>query len=241
MKKIMMLATILVAGLFIMPNVYAEYNGETGTVTENSGKDSVGDSNVTGVVDSTDPKNVVITYNALSLKVIGQNDGGQNRGKDAAWVGFHIETPTGAEVSTAKFKVGDDATFGNTADKDGNYYFSITAEDLQKAIDSGTPIIKKISFSWDGTGDEVDQTVTIIIDPAKVVLTAKDSDEVEFNGPEEKQQLDEQKAKEAEAAAAKEEKEENNPNTSDINLYLLLSLIAVSGCGIAYTVKRRFN
>lgn len=35
--------------------------------------------------------------------------------------------------------------------------------------------------------------------------------------------------------------EEANPNTSDINLYLLLSLIAVSGCGIVYTVKRRFN
>ncbi len=32
-----------------------------------------------------------------------------------------------------------------------------------------------------------------------------------------------------------------NPNTSDINLYLLLGLIAVSGCGIAYIVKRRFN
>ncbi len=36
-------------------------------------------------------------------------------------------------------------------------------------------------------------------------------------------------------------KEEANPNTSDINLYLLLSLIAASGCGIAYTIKRRFN
>ncbi len=36
-------------------------------------------------------------------------------------------------------------------------------------------------------------------------------------------------------------KEETNPNTSDISLYLLVSLIAVSGCGIAYTVKRRFN
>ncbi len=32
-----------------------------------------------------------------------------------------------------------------------------------------------------------------------------------------------------------------NPDTSDINLYLLLSLIAVSGCGVAYTIKRRFN
>ncbi len=32
-----------------------------------------------------------------------------------------------------------------------------------------------------------------------------------------------------------------NPDTSDINLYLLLSLIAVSGCGIAYTIKKRFN
>ena len=36
-------------------------------------------------------------------------------------------------------------------------------------------------------------------------------------------------------------KEENNPNTSDINLYLLLSLIAASGLGISYTVKKRFN
>ncbi len=32
-----------------------------------------------------------------------------------------------------------------------------------------------------------------------------------------------------------------NPDTSDINLYLLLSLIAVSGCGLTYTVKKRFN
>lgn len=32
-----------------------------------------------------------------------------------------------------------------------------------------------------------------------------------------------------------------NPDTSDINLYLLLTMMVVSGCGIAYSFKRRFN
>ena len=68
MKKFMMLATILVAGLLFIPNVYADYNGELGTVTENSGKDSVGDSDVSSVVKNGTSKDVVIEYNALDLK-----------------------------------------------------------------------------------------------------------------------------------------------------------------------------
>ncbi len=32
-----------------------------------------------------------------------------------------------------------------------------------------------------------------------------------------------------------------NPDTSDANLYLLLTIIALSSCGIAYTFKKRFN
>ena len=32
-----------------------------------------------------------------------------------------------------------------------------------------------------------------------------------------------------------------NPDTADINLYLLLSLIVSSGCGLDYVVRKRFN
>ena len=32
-----------------------------------------------------------------------------------------------------------------------------------------------------------------------------------------------------------------NPDTSDIPLSLFLVLIAISGCGITYMVKRQFN
>ena len=45
----------------------------------------------------------------------------------------------------------------------------------------------------------------------------------------------------SEQEPAEEAKDEGNPDTSDINLYMLFGLIAASGCGIAYTFKKRFN
>lgn len=233
-KKVLMLAIALFVGVVGMPTVFADYDGSSvGSVKEYSGKDSIGTSNVENVVNARDPKNVVITYNALNLKEVdkSQTDGASI---DAAWVGFHIDLPNTAEQAKSKFKV--DAGEYQAIDPDGNYYTSITLEKLKNAYDSGQPI--KVVYYFDYNEDsQEDQTVTVIIDPAKVVFTAKDSEEPAFNGPEK------EAAKNAvdKPAVQPAEKAEENPNTADINIYALLGLMFVSGCGLAFVAKKRFN
>ncbi len=43
------------------------------------------------------------------------------------------------------------------------------------------------------------------------------------------------------ASPVSTETEESNPNTSDINLFMLMSLIVMSSVGLGYTIKKRFN
>lgn len=234
-KKFFMVVVMLLVGIIGMPTVSAAYDGSSmGTVTEYSGKDSVGSSDVSDVVNSSDPKNVVITYKALDLKEIDKDADTLHRGVDAAWVGFHMELPTSAELATTKVKFNDGSY--EAADPDGNYYTGILATKLQEAYESGQQIKVVYYFSYDG--DETpEQTVTIIIDPAKVTFVPKDSDEASFDGP----KLEAEKQAAANTPATPAEKAEENPETSDINIYALLGLILVSGCGLAVITKKRYN
>ena len=253
MKKFMMLATILVAGLLFIPNVYADDSWSVSDITNANTLVGGESSRSTPAVNGN---KTTITYSGKSFVMLAkgtvEETGSEVRPEGYAWIGFKLTAPT--ESSKKLYvKAPGEGTFTKVTDGENTYedYVGIDEEKLQTALKNGTKVTYTFEFAMGEDSGEAptaaEYTVIIEIDPTTTVLyqVGTSIDNVSeatpvYNGPEAKQKLDEQKAKEAEAAAAKE-KEENNPNTSDINIYLLLSLIAVSGCGIAYTVKRRFN
>ena len=256
MKKIMMLATILVAGLLFIPNVYAD-GWMFEDITHDAGNSLVDDQEATPLIGNN---KTTITYSGKSFVMLGKGTpetGSEGRPEGYAWIGFKLTAPTDSSDKKLYVKAPGANSFTEVNQDSGKSYtdyVGINEEKLQTALENGTKVTYTFEFamgedSGSSAPTSAEYTVIIEIDPTTTVLYPVNTTieqvkaggvTIAYNGPIEKQKLDEQKAKEAEAAAAKE-KEENNPNTSDINIYLLLSLIAVSGCGIAYTVKRRFN
>ncbi len=218
MKKFINLLLITVMGFMIIPSVWAK-EGLEATITLNPGKDTVLDGSVCSQKKDAQG-NITITCDTLNLKMIDKDKDSLNRGIDAAWPGFKINKPAKAS-SKPKVRRGGEI---KDVEADGLYFYAITKEKLEKALAAGEKIVFSWEFDWDYSGTrnedfEKDQTITLIIDPTKVILIAKDSNEVLFNGIEEAKKL--------------------NPNTAD-NLYLLIGLFIFSSIGLGCTIKK-FN
>ncbi len=227
MKKILMFTVVVLTGLLFMPLTQAQDLIGTVKIAEN--KDSVQEGTVPKLTGENSA-NLTITYDAAKLKIVEQKTGELDRKTEAAWVGFIITKPESAN-GTNKVRIN-----GNESDADpqGEYYFAITKEKLDK----GEPIKYTCEFDWNYSETfTADQTVTIIIDPSVVTLVEKESDNVVYNGP---AIAEAQKQEENKENTENSNDNTKNPNTSDTIIYSVIA-ITISAIGLAFTYKKLHN
>ncbi len=302
MKKIMMLAIILVAGLIIMPNVYAQTItvGDTGNGTDlNSKITNLNDNDIIELQGDVTVSTPIEITKKVTIK---------GNGHTISWNGDSSDTSGNKTILTAQ-GIGAELTIENATIKDAVKY-GIQAYNGGKVtvnnvliencgygavlVNGGELTIKGLTFGQNGndTGIEIgsgenvsnpskvelDGTINSTDPNAKYLyvdendfseetktfeLSSTDNSEYKFQSKGNQivivnsagnivgisnnldtVQVPSNISTYVEPVAptpVDQPKEEANPNTSDINLYVLLSLIAASFCGIAYTVKRRFN
>lgn len=242
MKKIMMVATILVAGLMFMPNVFAAYTTGYGTVTDATKSNSKIDGIAADI--QSNESTTYVKYTGSAFQLLDEENG---RPGDAAWVGITVSYPDGVSQGE-NYKVyvnGKEHNEGERNEHDYTEYFGITQDNIRKALSKDNHLLEyKVEFDWNNDSN-IDQTVMIQIDPMTIELY-EDYEKHELVWNEEKAQeelarIEAEKTPVSEQKAEETSKDDSNPDTSDINLYMLLGLIAASGCGIAYTFKKRFN
>ena len=260
MKKIMMVAVIAMAAFMVMPSVSAlgplqKVNDITQTETANAGtyqKPTEGVSN---------DGNKTTTFDIENTSLIVLNKVGDMPEDDAAWFGIGVAAPTEANnicwKRSYENKKGDECTKVERPDGQNNDYtlwIHFTAAEMKAAIEKdgeNAIITKKATIYWNGEeGADYQEiivnlhagSVQLIVDPAK----SSDVEETAAFTEEDKEEAlevynENHKPEVVEPQTTEEKKDEANPDTADINLYLLLSLIITSGCGIVYSVRKRFN
>ncbi len=157
--------------LFISSNIILVHAQSSlyGKITDISNADSVWNKEDGYSVDITgnETQNVVMRFGEVKVNTLNEQD---NRPSGYAWLGFHISAPSGvnAQGGKAKVKVGN----GTPEDySDGDYYVGINKDKLLTAVKQQANIEYKFYFDWANDGT-YEQTVTVIIDPYKVTLTA---------------------------------------------------------------------
>lgn len=185
MKKLFLLVALL---LLVITPVYA-LTYENVSVINNSDSYKGGSPKIEG----NGTKNVTVLYDATKLKIVPK-DVDLGRTIDAAWVGVKVVAPKDVQIDKLKeatyISGGKENSFW--ADQDSNkseqiedehyinVFGAITEEHLTKATKAGTMIKYTWSFDWDND-DNIDQTVTILINPETAVLTAQDSNNELWN------------------------------------------------------------
>ena len=248
MKKIMMIATILVAGLMFMPSVLAYSKGDYGEVTDNTNADSRIDDVTVTPVKTEEGKVSTLTFSSSSFNLLSRTEDRPYDG--VAWVGIKVMYPSDVSDNTYDVYVNGEKIEIPAQNQHVTYYtdfFGITASNLKNAILNNKKLEYKVEFDWDRAEDKDDQIVYVIIDPMTVQLyedhnkstpvwTTEMAEEAKAEADASKTPVEPSEQKPEETS-----KDEGNPDTSDINLYMLFGLIAASGCGLAYTFKKRFN
>ena len=163
-NKLLFFVTLFVISAFFTSNIcIVNAAGQYGTVKDISNADSLwnkDDSYNVNIENNTTEK-VTITYGEIKVNTLPSKE---DRPEGYAWLGFHITRPTG---TTSKVKVNGKEIDNYT---DGDYYFGINKDKLIDAVKNKRNIEYKYEFDWDNNGD-YEQTVTAIINPAKVTLT----------------------------------------------------------------------
>ncbi len=259
----MLLATIVMAGFVLMPNVYA-----TG-LTVNAYKQVTDITNSghpngewTPVENSSSEKDAVFVYDAANLKVIDEaKDGGDRPVDDAAWIGLLIEAPTEIEggvvnpywlgsfkpENQGKYVPFEKETEGDYADK-YTIWVPITAQELQEVVEADgedAELVRSYTIRWGGENDEENvQTITVKIKASGVTLVADpapapgqevDADAATWDNE------DYEAAVEAYTVAHTIPEEDKGPDTADTNVYGLFAIILASGLGLGYVVRKRMN
>ena len=233
MKKV-----FLVLALFLMilvPQVQA-LTYENVIALNNSDTYKGGSPRITG----NGTKDVTITFNAAQLKIV-ESKADVGRTIDAAWLGVRVVAPKDIEISTLKsatYKNGGstvEKSFWSSQDsaksenKEDTHYIDVFGAITEDILKNATKEGKLIKYSWifDWDNDKTDdQTVTIVVDPKNVTLTALDSDTVLWN---EKIYND---LKPAEAT--------KNPETGDnLIAYIGLSVIGFISGGLVFGKLRK--
>ena len=211
MKKIIFISLTFVMMLILSPVVLADSYGKVTDITKTTG-DSL--TSGTGSIE-TKGNTTTIRYSAATFKMLEEDKNATDgeRPGPAAWVGFEITEPTDKSDSSFKVTTPDNKT---TQIKKNSYkdYVGITPDNLKKVLLNGTMLTYKYSFDWDEDGSN-DQYVIIEIDPKGItLLPTKGTDPVWS------------------PAIAQEILDSLNPETSDINLFLLIGLILAGGIGL---------
>ncbi len=231
MKKLFLILTLFL--MVMVPQVYA-LAYENVAVLNNNDSFKGGTPKIVGNGTS----NVTITYDAAQLKMVGA-DRDIGRTIDAAWVGVKVVAPKDVAIDTlrnATYINGSDDTkksFWNNQDSfksdqasDEHYinvFGAVTKDILTKAASTGTNIKYTWKFDWNND-NTYDQTVTLIINPEGVVLTAKDTDNVIWN----EETYEEYK---------KDETINEGPKTGD-ELPLDLGIMFISLISEVYAIKK---
>ncbi len=218
MKKNMFFFLIIALLLLVTPIVFAEGTyGKVTDITKRTGDSlSSGDGTIT-----TDGNTTTIRYSAATFKMLEADDKAAdgNRPGPAAWIGFEVAKPDSESDSSYKVTTPDDKTTQQTKYPYVDYV-GITPQNLKKVLINGKVLTYKYAFDWD-EDDSADQYVIIQIDPKEITLLPSDGGDVLWSPTIAKKVLDEQ-----------------NPNTSDINPFLFLGLIAIGGMGLIYYSKK---
>ncbi len=218
MKKKIIFYLIILTMLVTGPTVLAaETYGVVKDITKETG-DSL--SSGEGTIE-TKGNTTTIRYSLATFKMLEEDKGasGGERPGPAAWIGFEITEPTNDSNSSFKVTLPDNQTKQIKAStfKD---YVGITPTNLKNALLKGTVLTYKYSFDWNEDGSN-NQFVIIEIDPEGITLIPSNGGTSVWS-----------------QAIAKEILNQLNPNTSDINLFFLLGLIAICGVGLIYSFKK---
>ena len=262
MKKIMMVAVIAMAAFMVMPSVSAlgalnKVNDITQTEKANEGTYN----EPTQGVSKDGHKTTTFDIENTSLIVLKKV--GEMTEDNAAWFGIGVEAPAeGANDICWKRAYdnvkGAECTKVESPDGQSNDYtlwIHFTAAEMKAAIEKdgeNAIITKEATIYWNGEGNDAESqkiivnlhagSVQLIVDPVKSSGVAETAAFTEEDKEEALEVYNENhKPEVVEPQTTEEKKDEANPDTADINLYLLLSLIITSGCGIAYSVRKRFN
>ncbi len=260
MKKLRMMAVIMMASVLFIPSVFAaeEYSKVEDITSTGIGKDTYGEA----IEGDTKDSNVTTTFDITSkdLMVIDEAKGVETARpvEDATWFGIGVKAPTTVtSLSDPKWeKLWETASDKKTvnAEKDGKnkenediytLWIPFTASELEAKIkeDGENAVVEKTAvINWDGTHK---QTIIVRLHASKVTLTI-DPDEESTGKIKEGSDLTTEKIKAAVEEYKKahttttqpEERQETNPDTADINLLSLLALILASGFGLTYSVKK---
>ena len=142
MKKLMMIATILVAGLMFMPSVFA-YNGGYGTVSDVTQDDSKIEGSSPEITKGSTDDITIVKYSGYDLKILDEEEHATagNRPPGYAWVGVKVNYP--AEVHEGDYDIyfnGEKYPEGEGEKNVDNFtdYFGIKDTNLRNAIQNGT-------------------------------------------------------------------------------------------------------
>ena len=257
MKKIMMIAVIAMAAFMVMPSVSALELKDVNDITTTGPT-----KNYNAAKKSTNERTTTFDIENTNLVVVDKTVGNANRPQgDTAWFGVGVEAPD-SDVSTVCWKRGYTNDHGDectTATADGQHndytlWIPFTAEEMKAEIEQNGEnaiITKTATIYWNGEdGDNYQEiivrlhasTVQLVIDES---LSGTVSPTAAFTEEDKEAAMEvyneNHKPEVVEPQTTEEKKDEANPDTADINLYLLLSLVITSGCGIAYSVRKRFN
>ncbi len=188
MKKLFL---VLASFLFVMiPQVQALTLENVSTI--NNSDSYLGGS---PKIEGNGTNHVTVTFDAAKLKIVAAKPD-IGRTIDAAWLGVKVVAPKDLEIAKLKAAtyVNDPSTTEksfwanqdsqkseNPSDEHFIYvYGAITEDILTKATKAKTAIEYSWTFDWDNDSTD-DETVTIIVEPEDVTLTAKDNNDILWN------------------------------------------------------------
>lgn len=265
-KNLKLMLVAVLAGVMFIPSVSALDVKKYGTAIDITKSGHPTDGNYQAVVVTPDATNQNLVFNLgkTSLKAIDKSTDSlvERTVDDAAWFGVGISAPgSGDGNDLAGLDPEFTDTLGNTKalvlDGSGisagmyTVWVPISAQDLKEKVAAEGPdavLEKTFTIYWDKTDHSKNtQTITvrvkasdmtIVPDTLNVVAENSTWNEAIYN----EAVKDYEEAHTPKDSATTEVKnDEKNPNTSDMNIYALLTIMFVSGFGVVYTVKRRYN
>ena len=236
---------MLLSGVMCMPAVFADTT--LGTVSDVTNKDTLHEEgkNVTATITPNGTsKNVTITYSGVSVKALDNSV--ENRPDGYAWIGVKVVHDNGSkdkgqvkvtvfDENTNAYKTYSWESVKTAADSENNYYLGINSAKLKGAMASGeynNKLTYVLEFDWDGN-KTVDQTVTVIIDPADVTLYDKDNTTEDWDNNTYQEVLDDLTA---EDPTTPDENTLTDNNTSNVTVNKKANLDDVPKTGVVYSV-----